>query len=513
MCVSPVGLVTGDAECDVIISTIDSSQLTSINIFEERNLPTPLVVFRRHAADELMRYLKIIRDHGESQHIFLYEGVVHTGKQQIRVVQMLSEKQDSKTILYWLNEWQRCCAPSKEVVTDDSKALQSAVCRSFSRRKACCNGTIPKNIDGKIEGIKNIDHILVVKDVNPEDEEVVDDVETNKESKEEPPIPSIENWLPAIKLFLAEKCSEKGNRINPYCAPSVAEKFTTIVRDVVLWSGVMGPLFKSPYLTTSSASVERRLHRSRKTQSPCRCKRNCFTKFDDIDKALIQDSLYADLQSKDEQDLHLQRLIELTNDKQHRLIKDDASQRSSGVRSGERAGHSIASRLPIHRCGNLLPYLNTIVWRCSVLLEKSCLEVSAQILGRPDLARSLTLPVSTKRGTVYCGVDLEIGALSGKVALNKCVTSANGLTLSPQSEISDHPTPLKNAAIRYVGSLAFIFIFVLAAAQITRYYVNRFTRIRATWRKYFHPFWFSCLDDSLVSFLFGLCPAALTPIG
>ncbi|KAG8319078.1 hypothetical protein J6590_098976, partial [Homalodisca vitripennis] len=54
----------------------------------------------------------------------------------------------------------------------------------------------------KIEGIKNIEDILVVKDVGPEDEEVVDDVETNKETEEEPPNPSIENWLAAIKLWL-----------------------------------------------------------------------------------------------------------------------------------------------------------------------------------------------------------------------------------------------------------------------------------------------------------------------
>lgn len=42
---------------------------------------------------------------------------------------------------------------------------------------------------------------------------------------------------------------------------------------------------------------------------------------------MILNSLYSDLQSKDEQDLHLQRMIEVTNVKQHRPGIDDAAMR------------------------------------------------------------------------------------------------------------------------------------------------------------------------------------------
>ncbi|KAG8246418.1 hypothetical protein J6590_085416, partial [Homalodisca vitripennis] len=49
--------------------------------------------------------------------------------------------------------------------------------------------------------------------------------------------------------------------------------------------------------------------------------KKCFNKFDDVDRAVIHDSLYSNLHSKDEQDLHLQRMIDVIDVKQYRPKK------------------------------------------------------------------------------------------------------------------------------------------------------------------------------------------------
>lgn len=70
--------------------------------------------------------------HGRGGHIFLYEGVINDHGNQLPVVQMLSEKQDANSVLYWLNEWQRKGAQRpKEIVIDNSPALKSAIVRAF----------------------------------------------------------------------------------------------------------------------------------------------------------------------------------------------------------------------------------------------------------------------------------------------------------------------------------------------------------------------------------------------
>ncbi|KAG8240668.1 hypothetical protein J6590_104554, partial [Homalodisca vitripennis] len=68
-----------------------------------------------------------------------------------------------------------------------------------------------------------------------------------------------------------------------------------------------------------------KLHRHRSSRSPCRCQKKCFNKFDDVDRAVIHDSLYSNLHSKDEQDLHLQRMIDVIDVKQHRPRKNDGT--------------------------------------------------------------------------------------------------------------------------------------------------------------------------------------------
>lgn len=71
----------------------------------------------------------------ESHHFFLYEIVVYGLGIQESISQMVSEKQDLPTILYWLNKLQLSGVPSpNEIVTDMSRAILGAVSRAF------CNG-------------------------------------------------------------------------------------------------------------------------------------------------------------------------------------------------------------------------------------------------------------------------------------------------------------------------------------------------------------------------------------
>lgn len=68
----------------------------------------------------------------KSHHFFLYEIVVYGLGIQESISQMVSEKQNLPTILYWLNEWQLRGVPSpNEIVTDMSRAILGAVSRAF----------------------------------------------------------------------------------------------------------------------------------------------------------------------------------------------------------------------------------------------------------------------------------------------------------------------------------------------------------------------------------------------
>lgn len=70
-----------------------------------------------------------------SSHIFLYEAVLNNSYCQLPVTQMVSEKQDTLSIYYWLGQWIRDGALiPHEVVSDYSKAILGAISRAF------CNG-------------------------------------------------------------------------------------------------------------------------------------------------------------------------------------------------------------------------------------------------------------------------------------------------------------------------------------------------------------------------------------
>lgn len=103
------------------------SQLEIYKAFCATNYPSVCI----DATGKVAR--RLTTPQGKSGHIFLYEVVIHSEKYQLPVLQMLPEKQDSNSILYWLNEWLREGAPPpKQVIIYNSPALKSSVVRSFS---------------------------------------------------------------------------------------------------------------------------------------------------------------------------------------------------------------------------------------------------------------------------------------------------------------------------------------------------------------------------------------------
>ncbi|KAF0717499.1 ATP-dependent DNA helicase, partial [Aphis craccivora] len=87
------------------------------------------------ATGSLVKKLIRTNQHLKSSHIFLYEAVVSTTSYQVPVTQMLSEKQDTLTIFYWLGQWLKDgVSIPQEVVCDYSKALLGGITRAF------CNG-------------------------------------------------------------------------------------------------------------------------------------------------------------------------------------------------------------------------------------------------------------------------------------------------------------------------------------------------------------------------------------
>lgn len=91
-------------------------------------------------------------DGTSSAHIFLYQAVINYNGQQMSVAQMLSEKQTTNAIQFWLLEWSRMGAPYPlEIVIDYSKALLNAAIRCFicyttitEYSNACKSQNMPK---------------------------------------------------------------------------------------------------------------------------------------------------------------------------------------------------------------------------------------------------------------------------------------------------------------------------------------------------------------------------------
>lgn len=104
--------------------------------------PSQLVVYKNHrksyvrmaidATGSIVKKIKRTKEGLLSSHIFLYEAVISSGKFQVSVTQMLSEKQDTFTIFSWLNMWliDGVKAP-QETVCDYSMALLGGITRAF----------------------------------------------------------------------------------------------------------------------------------------------------------------------------------------------------------------------------------------------------------------------------------------------------------------------------------------------------------------------------------------------
>lgn len=98
-----------------------------------------------------VRVHKLSRPDGTSSHyIFLYHAVINSVAGQFSVSQFLSEIHTSTFIRLWLMEWCRLGAPRpKEVVTDASRALLTAVIKEFTSYPTieqyadACHHTIP----------------------------------------------------------------------------------------------------------------------------------------------------------------------------------------------------------------------------------------------------------------------------------------------------------------------------------------------------------------------------------
>lgn len=99
------------------------------------------------ATGSIVKKIKRTNEGILSGHIFLYEAVVSNGEYQVSICQMISEKQDTFTIYFWLAMWIKdgVSAP-QESVCDYSMALLGAITRAFG------NGmTIRSYVDSCIE--------------------------------------------------------------------------------------------------------------------------------------------------------------------------------------------------------------------------------------------------------------------------------------------------------------------------------------------------------------------------
>ncbi|CAI6370090.1 unnamed protein product [Macrosiphum euphorbiae] len=84
------------------------------------------------ATGSLVKKLKRTSINILSADIFLYEAVISQGFGQFPVSQMISERHDTISITFWLDMWIKSGVnPPNEAVSDYSKALLGAMCKSF----------------------------------------------------------------------------------------------------------------------------------------------------------------------------------------------------------------------------------------------------------------------------------------------------------------------------------------------------------------------------------------------
>ncbi|KAF0707990.1 ATP-dependent DNA helicase [Aphis craccivora] len=260
------------------------------------------------ATGSLVKKITRTNQHLKSSHIVLYEAVVLTTSYQVSTTQMMSEKQDTLTIFYWLGQWLRDgVSIPQEVVCDYSKALLGGITRAF------CNGLTLHDyvnnclaaLNGNILGrpvcylridvshlikliyilikaeslfefksiaheklINKIKHISLfeiketIEEYNNEDnfnqigKESDDELFSEEESYSKSTSSKITIFLDEIKRESKSRAHLKGDKISAYFIPEFGKQILRICKEFPLWTNVMRSLFNSPYDTATFASVE-----------------------------------------------------------------------------------------------------------------------------------------------------------------------------------------------------------------------------------------------------------------
>lgn len=73
----------------------------------------------------------------QSNHLFLYEGIMNIDSKTFTVLSMISEQHDTLSIYIWSTRWLRCGIKApKMVISDQSLAIMPALVQSFTQYKS-----------------------------------------------------------------------------------------------------------------------------------------------------------------------------------------------------------------------------------------------------------------------------------------------------------------------------------------------------------------------------------------
>lgn len=84
----------------------------------------------------------------------------------------------------------------------------------------------------------------------------LEEIEDNFMDYQNSPCYLINSFLENIKSKITLNISLQGDRLNGYYLPAFNKNLLRICKQFPLWSNVMIHIFKSPYYTATSASVE-----------------------------------------------------------------------------------------------------------------------------------------------------------------------------------------------------------------------------------------------------------------
>jgi len=97
----------------------------------------------------------------------------------------------------------------------------------------------------------------LIKGIKYDDEENIYDENVDMIPNEFEQSPnSIEEFLNDIYMICCENAKKEGNRISAYYLPDLVKYVKRLCKYFILWTGVMKPIFNSPFIIASSAAVE-----------------------------------------------------------------------------------------------------------------------------------------------------------------------------------------------------------------------------------------------------------------